>query len=276
MDILKIIQEYINCYKENCKDEYDNIGKDKKLQIIKNKLIKNNNWKDIDKIIFDIYSNKNQKDFELCVYKKCSIVKDFQKYKINSLNKKIKILEIKFSNDIQIKYDNFIKLFSKSSLTDEEYIDFIILFYYFDKIIEIKVTEKLFNIFKHWDNYSKCSNKNCKGLYNEVNNDEELKKKRSLIFQYYNNEDERNKVIRDIYSNQKQVNLDKCMVKKCNKILLKLLQYTLKHFNNIIKAYDVKIPKEIQLPEIIKLKEKDIPEIMIKYYQIFNYSNKYD
>lgn len=276
MDILKIIQEYINCYKENCKDEYDNIGKDKKLQIIKNKLIKNKNWKDIDKIIFDIYSNKNQKDFELCVYKKCSIVKDFQEYKINSLNKKIKILEIKFSNDIQIKYDNFIKLFSKSSLTDEEYIDFIILFYYFDKIIEIKVTEKLFNIFKHWDNYSKCSNKNCKGLYNEVNNDEELKKKRSLIFQYYNNEDERNKVIRDIYSNQKQVNLDKCMVKKCNKILLKLLQYTLKHFNNIIKAYDVKIPKEIQLPEITELKEKDIPEIMIKYYQIFNYSNKYD
>jgi len=276
MDILKVIQEYINCYKENCKDEYDNIGKDKKLQIIKNKLIKNKNWKDIDKIIFDIYSNKNQKDFELCVYKKCSIVKDFQEYKINSLNKKIKILEIKFSNDIQIKYDNFIKLFSKSSLTDEEYIDFIILFYYFDKIIEIKVTEKLFNIFKHWDNYSKCSNKNCKGLYNEVNNDEELKKKRSLIFQYYNNEDERNKVIRDIYSNQKQVNLDKCMVKKCNKILLKLLQYTLKHFNNIIKAYDVKIPKEIQLPEITELKEKDIPEIMIKYYQIFNYSNKYD
>ena len=62
MDILKVIQEYINCYKENCKDEYDNIGKDKKLQIIKNKLNKNKNWKDIDKIIFDIYSNKNQKD----------------------------------------------------------------------------------------------------------------------------------------------------------------------------------------------------------------------
>jgi hypothetical protein len=90
MDILKIIQEYMKCYKENCKDEYDNIGKDKKLQIIKNKLKKNKNWKEIDKIIFDIYSNRNQKDFELCVYKKCSIVKDFQEYKINSLNKRLK------------------------------------------------------------------------------------------------------------------------------------------------------------------------------------------
>ena len=26
MDILKIIQEYMKCYKENCKDEFDNIG----------------------------------------------------------------------------------------------------------------------------------------------------------------------------------------------------------------------------------------------------------
>ena len=109
-----------------------------------------------------------------------------------------------------------------------------------------------------------------------VNDDEELKKKRSLIFQYYNNDDERNKVIRDIYSNEKQVKLDKCMINNCNNILLNLLQNTLKHFNNIIKAYDVKIPKEIQLPEIKKITEKDIPEIMIKYYQIFNYSNKYD
>jgi hypothetical protein len=271
MDILKVIQEYMKCYKENCKDEYDNIGKDKKIQIFKNK-----NWKEIYKIIVDIYSNKNQKDFELCVYKKCSIIKDFQEYKINSLNKKIEIFEIKFSNDIKIKYNNLIKLFSKSSLTDEEYIDFIILFYYFDKIIEIKVMEKLFNILKHWENYSKCSKKKCNDLYNEVNNDEELKKKKILIFQYYNNEDERNKVIRDIYSNQKQVNLDKCMIKNCNKILLNLLQYTLKHFTNIIKAYDIKIPKEIKLPKIIKITEKDIPEIMIKYYQIFNYSNKYE
>jgi hypothetical protein len=276
MDILKIIQEYMKCYKENCKDDFDNIDKDKKLQIIKNKLKKNKNLKEIDKIVFDIYSNKNQKDFELCVYKKCSIVKDFQEYIINSLNKKIKIFEIKFSNDIKIKYDNLIKLISKSSLTDEEYINFIILFYYFDRIIEIIVMEKLFNIFKHWDDYSKCKYKKCNKLYKDVNDDEELKKKRSLIFQYYNNDDERNKVIRDIYSNEKQVKLDKCMINNCNNILLNLLQNTLKHFNNIIKAYDVKIPKEIQLPEIKKITEKDIPEIMIKYYQIFNYSNKYD
>jgi len=66
------------------------------------------------------------------------------------------------------------------------------------------------------------------------------------------------------------------MVKNCNKILLNLLQYTLKHFNNIIKAYDVKIPDDIELPEIVEIKEEDIPEIMIKYYQIFYYSYKYE
>ena len=51
MDILKIIQEYMKCYKENCKDDFDNIDKDKKLQIIKNKLKKNKNLKEIDKIV---------------------------------------------------------------------------------------------------------------------------------------------------------------------------------------------------------------------------------
>ena len=276
MDLLKVIQEYINCYKEKCKDEYEKISNDKKLKVLKKKLAKMKDLKEIDKIIFDIYSNKNQKDFELCAFKKCSIIKNYQELKINSLIKKIKIFEIKFSNDIQIKYDNFIKLFSKHSLNDEEYIDFIILFYYFEKIIELKVMEKLFIIFKHWDDYSKCSKKNCKNLYNDVNNDEELKNKKSLIFQYYNNDDERNKVIRDIYSNEKQVKLDKCVVNNCNKILLNLIQYTLKHFNNIIKAYDIKIPKDIQLANIKKITEEDIPEIMIKYNQIFNYSNKYD
>jgi hypothetical protein len=54
------------------------------------------------------------------------------------------------------------------------------------------------------------------------------------------------------------------MVNNCNEIFLNVLQYTLKHYNKIIKAYDIKIPKDIQLPDII-----------IKYYQILNYSNNY-
>ena len=269
-------KEFINCYKENCKDELEKIHNDKKLKVLKKRLEKRKDWKDIDKIILEIYSNKNQKDFDLCVFKNCKIRKDFHELKINDLIKKIEIFEIKFPKDIQKKYDNLIQLFSKPSLTDEEYINFLILFYYFLKIIEIIVMKKSFDILKHWEYYSKCRNIKCKKIYKDVNNDEELKNKRSLIWKYYSNDDERNKVISDIYSNEKQVNLDKCMVKNCNKIFLNLLQYTQKHYNKIIKAYDIKIPKDIQLPDITKLKAKDIPEIIIKYNQIIFYSDKYE
>ena len=273
MDLLKVIKEYMNCYKENCKDELEKINNDKKLKVLKKRLEKMKDWKDIDKIILEIYSNKNQKDFDLCVFKNCKIRKDFHELKINDLIKKIEIFEIKFPKDIQKKYDNLIQLFSKPSLTDAEYIDFITLYTYFDKTINIIVSKKFFDIFKHWNDYSKCGDKKCKDLYKDVNNDEELKEKRKLIWQYYNNDDERNNVIKDIYSNEKQVKLDKCMVKNCNKIFLNVLQYTLKHYNKIIKAYDIKIPKDIQLPDINELKEQDIPDIIIKYYQIFYYSN---
>lgn len=135
--------------------------------------------------------------------------------------------------------------------------------------------EKLFSIYKPWDDYSKCSREKCKKLFKDVYNDDELKKKKGLIYQYYDNDDERNKVIRDIYSNEKQVKLDKCIVNNCNNITLNLLQQTLKHFNNIINVYDIKIPDDIKIPEIHEIKEDDIPDIMIKYYQILNYSNKY-
>lgn len=276
MDLLKVIQEYLKCYKENCKDEFEKISIDTTLKTLKHKSEKKKDLKEIYDINLKIYSNKNQKDFELCAFKKCKMGKDYHQLIINSFNKKIEIFEIKFSNDNQKRYDNLIELFSKPSLTDEEYINFLILFYYFQKIIEIIVMKKSFDILKHWEYYSKCRNIKCKKIYKDVNNDEELKNKRSLIWKYYSNDDERNKVISDIYSNEKQVNLDKCMVKNCNKIFLNLLQYTQKHYNKIIKAYDIKIPKDIQLPDITKLKAKDIPEIMIKYNQIIFYSDKYE
>lgn len=276
MDLLKVIQEYLKCYKENCKDEFEKISIDTTLKTLKHKSEKKKDLKEIYDINFKIYSNKNQKDFELCAFKKCKMGKDYHQLIINSFNKKIEIFEIKFSNDNQKRYDNLIELFSKPSLTDEEYINFLILFYYFQKIIEIIVMKKSFDILKHWEYYSKCRNIKCKKIYKDVNNDEELKKKKGLIYQYYDNDDERNKVIRDIYSNEKQVKLDKCIVNNCNNITLKLLQQTLKHFNNIINVYDIKIPDDIKIPEIHEIKEDDIPDIMIKYYQIFNYSNKYD
>ena len=76
MDLLKVIQEYMNCYKENCKDELEKINNDNKLKVLKKRLEKRKDWKDIDKIILEIYSNKNQKDFDLCEFKNCKIRKD--------------------------------------------------------------------------------------------------------------------------------------------------------------------------------------------------------
>ena len=75
-------KEYMKCYKENCKDELEKIHNDKKLKVLKNRLEKKKDWKDIDKIIFDIYSNKNQQDFSLCAYKNCKIRKKVDELRI--------------------------------------------------------------------------------------------------------------------------------------------------------------------------------------------------
>jgi hypothetical protein len=263
-------KEYMKCYKENCKDELEKIHNDKKLKVLKNRLEKKKDWKDIDKIIFDIYSNKNQQDFSLCAYKNCKIRKEVHELRIKSWNNKIKIFEINLPKDIQKKYDNLIQLFSKPSLTDEENIKYISLYIFFQKFIDLKFIEELFSILNPIDDYNKCIRKNCK----DFSIDEELKKKRNSI-DLMNNEIERNRVIREVYSNEKQVKLDKCIIKKCNNVSLKLIQKSLKHYNNIIKFYDIKIPKEIQLSKITELKEKDIPEIIIKFNQIYNYIRKY-
>ena len=271
MDLLKVIQEYMNCYKENCKDELDKINNDNKLKVLKKRLEKKKDFKEIDKIILEIYSNKNQKDFDLCEFKNCKIRKDFHELIINGLIKKIEIFEIKFSKDIQKKYDNLIQLFSKPSLTDEEYIKYISLYRFFQKFIDLKVIEEIISIFNPIDDYQKCINKNCKNF----TIDDELRKKKNSIY-LINDEKERNKVIREVNSNEKQVKLDKCGVKNCNNASLKVIQQSLKYYNNIIKAFDIKIPKEIQLHDINELKEEDIPEIMIKFNQIYYYIKKYE
>jgi hypothetical protein len=263
-------KEYINCYKEKCKDELEKIHNDKKLKVLKKRLEKRKDWKDIDKIIFDIYSNKNQQDFSLCAYKNCKIRKKVHELKIKSWDNKIKIFEINLPKDIQIKYDNLIQLFSKPSLTDEEYIKYISLYRFFQKFIDLKVIEEIFSIFNPIGDYQKCFKKNCKNF----TIDDELKKKKNSI-NLINDEKERNRVIREVNSNEKQVKLDKCGVKNCNNASLKIIQQSLKYYNNIIKAFDIKIPKEIQLSKITELKEEDIPEIMIKFNQIYHYIKKY-
>ena len=261
----------MNCYKENCKDEYEKISNDNKLKVLKKKLAKMKDWKAIDKIIFDIYSNKNQQDFSLCVYKNCKIRKQIHELRIKSWNNKIKIFEINLPKDIQIKYDKLIQLFSNPSLTDEEYIKYISLYRFFEKFIELKVIEELFSIFNPLGDLDKCSKKNCKNL----SIDEELKKKKKSI-NLINNEKERNELIREVYSNEKQIKLDKCIVNNCNNAYLKLIQQSLKYYNNIIKVYDIKIPKDIQLANIKKISQEDIPEIIIKFNQIDNYIKKYE
>ena len=82
----------------------------------------------------------------------------------------------------------------------------------------------------------------------------------------------RNEVIKNAYSNENQVKLDKCITNKCNKISLDYINEVIKQFNNKIKTFNLKIPI---VPKLKKLSEDDIPEIIIKINQVARYIDKH-
>jgi len=90
-------------------------------------------------------------------------------------------------------------------------------------------------------------------------------KKLSIILM--KDDEKRNKIIRDIYSNKKQVKLDKCYVKNCNNEYLNVLKEVIEIYNKKIKTRNINIP-EIN---INKINENDIPEFIIKFNQFINH-----
>lgn len=158
-------------------------------------------------------------------------------------------------------------------MNDDEYIEYVILFqtihgFINDKIIFIKAP-----FMNSFVDYMNCSNKNCKDLNEDVRKDEELMKKKISVFSMKDDK-KRNEMIRDVYSNDKQIKLDKCIIKKCNKSNLKILQESIKLLNKKIEMFNIKIHDNLKLPDINKITEEDIPEIIIKFNQLIRYVNK--
>ena len=258
------------CAKEKCNEKYEIVDNDKEIIEIKNKLIRSEDYNDIERNLIDYYSNKNVKDFELCALKKCKNIKKIQKDKLNFIQKNVILYDIKLSTELNNKLDNLIKLSLKPSLNDDEYMIFIMLLFLFEKIINNNILDSYMKLVELNGEYKRCKKKYC----NKFDTDKDLKDPLKIISNTKNYK-KRNELIKEIYSKEKQVKLDKCIINKCNNHGLNLIKELLKTFNNKIKFFNIKVPKEIQIPDIIELKEEDIPEIIIKLNQLSYYLKKY-
>lgn len=258
------------CAKEKCNEKYEIVDNDKEIIEIKNKLIRSEDYNDIERNLIDYYSNKNVKDFELCALKKCKNIKKIQKDKLNFIQKNVILYDIKLSTELNHKLDNLIKLSLKPSLNDDEYMIFIMLLFLFEKIINNNILDSYMKLVELNGEYKRCKKKYCK----KYDTDKELEEPLKIISNTKNYK-KRNELIREVYSKEKQVKLEKCIINKCNNHELNLIQELLKTFNNKIKFFNIKVPKEIQITNIIELKEDDIPEIIIKLNQLSYFLKKY-
>ena len=258
------------CSKEKCNEKYEIVDNDKEIIEIKNKLIRSEDYKEIEKNLIDYYSNKYVKDLELCVLKKCKNINKIQKDKLNFIKKNVILYDIKLSTELNEKLDNLIKLSLKPSLNDDEYMSFLILLFLFEKIINNNILDYYMKLVELNGEYKRCSKKYCK----KYDTDKELKEKLKIIANIKDDK-KRNELIRKVYSNEKQIKLDKCITNKCNNYELNLIHELLKTFNNKIKYFKLKIPEDLKFPNITEIKEDDIPEIIIKINQLSYYLKKY-
>jgi hypothetical protein len=272
--MIGLYQEVGNCAKKKCSKESDKVSNDKKLKLERNKLIKTRDLDEKEKILTNIYSNKNQVNLDLCKYKHCKKVnKTLQDHKLKVMKDEIKLYNIKFPEKYKNKYNELIKLTSKSSITDEEYLKITLLFQILTRFFSNKVMEYNKKLFEARSNYLNCGMNKCKDLYNDITQDKELMKKKLSIFSIKDDK-KRNKVIEEVFSNEKQVKLDKCITNKCNKASLIFVQEMLKIFNKKIKYFKLKIPEDLKFTDIKKITEADIPKVIIKLNKLSNFINK--
>jgi hypothetical protein len=274
MNTYDLTLKLIKCSKDKCKKEHEIASTDENLKKDRLKLIQSNNLKEINELINKIYSNKIQNNIDICAYKKCKVHKQLYELRIKSLKDKIKVYNIKLTTDLKNKFDELIKITTKPSFTDEELLKSIILIQTLQRFINDKIRIINEPFLKLLGEYISCGKKNCDVLFEEVKNDKNLTDKKMKISSIKDDE-KRNNIIRDIYSNEKQIKLDKCITKKCNKLSLKLIQDMTKIFNNKIKVFNLKPPEHIKIPDIKKISEDDIPEIIIKLNQLSKYIDKY-
>jgi hypothetical protein len=274
MNTYDLTLKLIKCSKDKCKKEHEKASTDENLKKDRMKLIQSNNLKEINELIKKIYSNKLQNNIDICAYKKCKVHKQLYELRIKSLKDKIKVYNIKLTTDLKNKFDELIKLNAKPSFTDEELLKSIIIIQTLQRFINDKIKTINEPFIKLLGDYISCGKKNCNVLFEEVKNDKILTDKKMKVSSIKDDE-KRNKIIKEIYSNEKQIKLDKCITKKCNKLSLKLIQDMTKIFNNKIKVFNLKPPEHIKIPDIKKISEDDIPEIIIKLNQLSKYIDKY-
>ena len=181
--MINLIQKSNKCSKQKCSNELDKVLNDKKLQLEKEKLIKKNDLDAYDKLITNIYSNKNQNNLDLCSYKKCKKVnKTLQNNKLKELDDKIKLYNIIFPKKYKEKYNELIRLTSKTYITDDEYLKITLLFQILTRFISGKYMEYIKSSADAFSNYYNCGRNKCEGLFNEVKQDKELFKKKISTF----------------------------------------------------------------------------------------------
>ena len=272
--MIRLYQEVGNCSKKKCSKELDKVSNDKKLKLEREKLFKTRDLDEKEKILTNVYSNKNQVNLDLCKYKHCKKVnKTLQDHKLKVMKDEIKLYNIKFPEKYKKKYNELIKLTSKTSITDDEYLKITLLFQILTRFFSNKIMEYNKKLFEARSNYLNCGKNKCESLFNDVSQDKELMKKKLSILTIKDYK-KRNKVIEEVYSNEKQVKLDKCVTNKCNKASLIFVQELLKSINNKIKYFKLKIPENLKFTDIKKITEADIPNVIIKLNQLSNFINK--
>lgn len=146
------------------------------------------NYKKIEKDIIDFYSNKKIKDMVLCAFNNCKFIKNIQDKYLKFINNSIIFYDIKLSNELIEKLDKLKELSSKPSLTDEEYINKIILLKFFNKIASINLFKSKIKLLKLLEGAINCSNKYCY----EFKLDKELQDKKQSIIKMKNDKKEMN------------------------------------------------------------------------------------
>jgi hypothetical protein len=262
--------EYRTCVKNKCKVETENVVKDKEL-MKKKMMISSVDVKKQEKLINEVFSNSTQKKLDLCVFKKCKVSKDFFLEKINSLKNKIKVYNIKLTVNIRKKLNDLIKIISSNpKLSQDEYLKSIILYQIVLNYVFKKTFEANKPIFDLFGKYLTCSHEKCSEFEKPIREDLSLRNKKLDIYKI-KDDNERNKLIKEVFSNENQVKLDKCITKRCNDISLEYIKAVINMLNQKIKSFDLKIPKEIKFPNIEKITENDIPNIIIKFNRFSRY-----
>jgi len=265
--------ELNNCYKEKCKSYMEEISKDEALQ---SKLLKNLpglDSKKAEKIGIEIYKNPNFKLFTLCRYNSCKskfYIKIKELYK--SFQYHIKLYDIKLNAHLAKLNNEFGTLLNKKKLNEEEIIRlFIIINIIKNEEVNIifnnhfaKLSFKLFKCTKKCDDLSKIMIQN-KDLF-----DLRLKMilEKDIIKKY--------KLIEDITLHPAQLNLEKCITHKCNKIYFEVFKKGLELNIKKIKLNKLKVPeiikKEIDyLTSLKKLSEENLAKVSIAAQKISSF-----